>query len=394
MTSTFDLSALRAAATVPVQSMHDYTTIYFLGDHTGLFAGRGAQIVHALPSFAGVVLFSVTPAKQARIAAQLQFDGVIDYITTEELLARGAQALASTLVIDFNETLAGKVVAQRLADAGVVVCDFLYALHELELTHTYATVRAERDYVIAHLDRFERAGARLSDRASREALHARLAALIRLDRTPLIDVSFPLGDFMNNFAPTAGIVVRPDEVFIDAGAAHGDTVSQLCQISRNRYRSIHAFEPDATNFASLDKLASFLPNVHTYFAGLGARSGSRDFYENPNNRFGSTFFASPTGGQVAALQMTMLALDDVVEDATLIKIDVEGFEAAVVTGAARVIASSRPNMTISAYHYPHDIIELLDTVLAIHPYRHVGMRHYGASLFDTQLMFSDSQAFD
>lgn len=393
MTALLDLSQLRAAASAPLDDFAHYEEIYFLGTHTALFKLRGAEVAAGLPRFAGVLAFADTEDKRQRVAHLLPLQRPFGLLTTAALMARGREALARVLVIDFNEDLAGKQVAAGLAAAGAVVRDCLYAMHQLGMAHTYLSVREEREHAVAHLEQLERLAATLGDERSKRTLLARAQALITLDRSALIAVAFPLGDFINTCAPSAGIVVRADETFIDAGAAHGDTVNHFYQASGGHYRAIHAFEPDRSNFAALDALCAFLPSASTYFAGLGERAGSLTFYEDPANRFGSNFVARPASTAATPTQMQIMAIDDITEHASLIKIDVEGFEAAVIRGAARVIAGSAPNMTVSAYHYPHDIAEIVDTVRAIHPYRHVALRHYSASLYDTQLLFSDSQDF-
>lgn len=394
MTCILDFPALRAAAAAPPDDLARYQAVYFLGTHTPIFKLRCAEMAGKLDRFAGALVFEDNADKRQRLGQILQVERPWTVLPIAALLQRPAGALADILVIDFNENLAGKRIASRLREAGVAVVDCLHAMHALGMTHTYLSVREERSHVVDHLDEFEQVAARLTDAMSRRTLLARLTALVTLDRAALIEVSYPLSDFINAFAPGAGIVVRADEVFIDAGAAHGDTVNHFYQSCGGHYRAIHAFEPDASNFAALSMLCSFLPAASAYFAGLGERAGTLDFFEDPANRFGSNFVARPASNDGVATPMRMMAIDDLADTPTLIKIDVEGFEAAVVKGAARAIASGAPNLTISAYHYPHDIAELTATVLAIHPYRYVGLRHYSASLYDTQLMFSDSQSFE
>ncbi|WP_426110109.1 FkbM family methyltransferase [Massilia sp. PWRC2] len=392
MNPLFDFAQLRQAAAVPLDNLASYEAVYFLGNHTQLFRQRCTAVALGLPRFAGVMVFEETEAKRRSVGQMLALERPWRLLTTAALLALSAADKAKLLVIDFNDTLAGKRIASELAAAGVTVRDCLYAMHELGLAHTYVSVCEERTHAIAHLDQYENMAPLFTDDCSRRTLLARLQALITLERSALIEVSFPLCDFINGFAPTAGLVVRADEIFIDAGAAHGDTVSHFYHASRGSFRAMHAFEPDAANFGALSALCAFLPNTSAYFAGLGERAGTQEFFENTANPFGSNFRARPTGSDGTPTQM--MAIDDVVDAATLIKIDVEGYEAAVIKGAARVIAGSRPNMTISAYHYPIDIAQIIEIVQAIHPYRHIALRHYSADLYDTQLIFSDTQCFD
>lgn len=384
-----DFGALYQHADATFDDPASFDEVYFLGDHTETFAWRALPIAQALPNFAGIAVFSVSPEKRTRLAQRLPLRSNWGFVDIPGLIARARAK--RVLVLDFNENLGGKNIAARLAAQGVVVRDCLYAMHGLGLAHTYQTVREERDYVVANLGRFVKLAERFGDDWSRTTLLARLRTMLTLERRPLIEASFPLNVFINNFASQAGLVVGDREVFIDVGAAHGDTVSQFFQISRGQYRAIHAFEPDATNFFSLKMLCEYLPDATPYFAGLGEEAGEIDFYECPENRFGSNF----TGNAHARVKtrMKIMKLDEVVDEATLVKIDVEGWEAKVLLGGAEVIRKSKPSMTISAYHYAHDIPDLLDTVEAIAPYRHVALRHHSPNLFDSQLLFSDRQDF-
>jgi FkbM family methyltransferase len=384
-----DFSSLHSLADARFDAMDSFDEVYFIGDHSGSFALRARAIAHALPNFAGIAVFSVSPEKRTRIAQQLPVRTNWGFIELARLVERAATK--KVLLVDFNDNLTGMNITRELARQGVTVRDYLFAMHQLNQVHTYQAVKEEREYVAANLGRFIALAERFGDECSRRTLHARLQAWLTMERRPLIEVSFPLNLFINDCAAQAGLVVGDDEVFIDAGAAHGDTVSQFFDLTRGRYRAMHAFEPDSANFAALRNLSGYLPNVTPYHAGLGEESTEIPFYESPDNRFGSNF----KGDAAARVKTTMkiMKLDDVVDEASLIKIDVEGWEAQVLKGSARVIAGSKPNMTISAYHYAKDIPDILDTVDAIAPYRNVALRHHSPSLYDSQLVFSDRQAF-
>lgn len=387
--TTIDFSTLGAYTETPLENLADFDEIYFIGDHTGSFSMRANAIARALPNFAGIVVFSVSPDKRIRLAQQLPVRSNWGFVDIAGLLARAAAK--RVLLIDFNDTLAGKNISARLAGQGVVVRDYLFAMHQLGQVHTYQSVKEEREHVIANLQQFIGLAGRFNDDCSRRTLFARLHTWLTLDRRALIDVSFPASVFINNFSSQSGLVVGDQDIFIDAGAAHGDTVSQFFDITRGRYRAMHAFEPDSKNFASLQMLCTYLPNVTPYFAGLGEEAAEIPFYESPDNRFGSNF----KGDAAARVKTTMqiMKLDEVVDEATLIKIDVEGWEAQVLKGSANVIRKCKPDMTISSYHYAKDIPEIMATVDEMARYENVALRHYSPMLYDSQLVFSDRQNF-
>jgi FkbM family methyltransferase len=387
--TAIDFSVLHRLAEKQLDDLSSFDEIYFIGDHTGSFSMRACAIARALPNFAGIVVFSVSPDKRIRLAQQLPVRSNWGFADIGELLARAAAK--RVLLIDFNDTLAGKNISAKLAEQGVTVRDYLFAMHQLGQVHTYQSVKDERDHVIANLGQFIALAQRFNDDCSRRTLFARLRTWLTLDRRPLIEVSFPASVFINNFSSQSGLVAGDQDIFIDAGAAHGDTVSQFFDITGGRYRAMHAFEPDSKNFASLQMLCSYLPNVTPYFAGLGEEAAEIPFYESPDNRFGSNF----KGDAAARVKTTMqiMKLDDIVDEATLIKVDVEGWEAQVLKGGANVIRKCKPDMTISAYHYAKDIPEILATVDDMARYENVALRHYSPMLYDSQLVFSDRQNF-
>ena len=381
-----DFAALYQHADAVFDDPRDADGVYFLGAYPGTFGLRANATARALPNLGGVAVFSVSADKRIRIAHQLPVHTNWRFIDVAELVARAGTK--RVLLIDFNDNLAGKQVAASLARQGVQVRDCLFAMHQLGLTHTYQTVREEREHMVANLGAFIALATHFDDEWSRTTLLARLRAMLTLDRLPLIEASFPQVDFINNFSSQAGLVVGTDDVFVDAGAAHGDTVSHFYQLTRGSYRAMHAFEPDSKNYFALSMLSRALPNVHAYHAGLGEQETEVDFFESPENRFGSNFTA---GSEKTRMKIT--SIDAAAGEATLIKVDVEGWEAKVLQGGARTIARCKPDMTISAYHYAKDIPELLATVDEVAHYRNVALRHYSSTLYDTQLVFSDRQDF-
>lgn len=387
--SPLDFDALYRHIDTAFEALEDFDEIYFIGDHTGSFAIRAASIAERLPNFAGVAVFSVTAAKRTRMAQQLPVRANWGFIEVAALPERARAK--KVLLVDFNDTLAGMQIGRELARQGLMVRDFIFALHQLGIGHTYRTVQQERDYLADNLASFIALADRFDDTLSRQTLYARLETYLTLTRRPLIEVSFTLPLFINNGVPQAGLVVGNDDVFIDAGAAHGDTVAQFYDLTGGHYRHMHAFEPDSVNFHGLQRLAGYLPNVTPYFAGLGDAAGEVPFFESPDNRYGSNFNGDP-GARVKTV-MQIMKLDDVVDEATILKIDVEGFEAKVLKGSANLIRKCKPNLTISAYHYPQDIPELVATLDDIAPYKHMALRHYAPNLWDTQLVLSDRQSF-
>ena len=86
-------------------------------------------------------------------------------------------------------------------------------------------------------------------------------------------------------------------------------------------------------------------------------------------------------------------MDDVVKHATIVKIDVEGHELRVIEGAVSIIQNQKPAINVAGYHFPKDLCEIINLVKQIYPYKNIAVRHYGPMIYDTNILFSDSQLF-
>jgi hypothetical protein len=127
-------------------------------------------------------------------------------------------------------------------------------------------------------------------------------------------------------------------------------------------------------------------------AAVGDVAGPIRFFDNPHNPFGGNALAVDDGAPT--IEVPCVRLDDVIDRCTLLKMDVEGFECNVLRGARRLVATCRPDMAITCYHYPQDLFNILELVQEIHRYKHVALRHFGPSLYDSILLFSDRQSFN
>ena len=181
-----------------------------------------------------------------------------------------------------------------------------------------------------------------------------------------------------------GIVrIGPHEVFVDCGAFTGDT---LMEVHRRvgSWRAYHAFEPDPASFDVLARVtASLAPaladHVHLPQAATSDRSGKARF--NASGLAGASLSAG--GG----LEVDCVTIDDAVTDAppTFIKMDIEGAEAAALSGARRAILDGRPLLALAAYHRQADLWELPLMVHGMAPADRMFLRPHAGEGFDTVL---------
>jgi FkbM family methyltransferase len=275
----------------------------------------------------------------------------------------------------------------------VKVTDFLAKLDELGLPHTYMAVKDEREWWTSQSPSLiQNMMTLFADQRSKRTLEARIAAIREGKRHHLMEVSFG-GDYeyFNRSTPQASLIPSADEIYVDVGAAHGDTVDRFVNLVGGRFKAIHAFEPTPGQYAQLETRSKADPRISTYRTALGEAAGKITFFDNAANPFGGNALAGEGSG--TPIEVDCARLDDMVDECTLLKMDVEGYECRVLRGARDVIAHNRPNMAITCYHYPQDMFEIIETVRGIHEYKNIALRHYGPSLYDSILLFSDRQSF-
>jgi FkbM family methyltransferase len=367
--------------------LKNYQEIWFIGDISSSFALRAYVLAKSLDNFKGIIVASISKEKRIRISTIIGGDGYWEFLNYEEVIERANKK--KLLVVDFNDTKSGRMFPQYLANHGVEICDYIKLMNDLEISHTYMAVNKEREYYLDNLDNFIILINKISDELSKNTVIARLKAFISLNRMWLLDVAQGYQRFNITGNSFNALNISEDEVYVDIGAAHGDTVAEFFNVSLGRYSEIHAFEPDSVNFNSLKKICAVLPNANCYNLGLSDEAGALTFLENVNNRFGSRFELLNTNEN----NVNVVRLDDAVPYATLIKIDVEGFESRVLKGAARIIKEYGPSMHVAGYHYPQDLISIIEVVEDIRHYKNIAIRHCDGSLYDTNILFSNRQKF-
>ncbi len=181
-----------------------------------------------------------------------------------------------------------------------------------------------------------------------------------------------------------GVVrVGQDEVFVDCGAFTGDT---LLEVARRfgSWRAYHAFEPDPESFLALEAAVSSLPatladTVRLHQAATADRRSTA--------LFTATGLGSASLSADGTYQVDCVTIDETITGMppTFIKMDIEGAEAATLTGSRKVIGAGRPLLAVAAYHKQADLWELPQLVHDMMPDYHMFLRPHVAEGFDTVL---------
>jgi FkbM family methyltransferase len=212
----------------------------------------------------------------------------------------------------------------------------------------------------------------LSDEASRQSYLAQLQLRLR-------------ADFDSIGAPVAGEQYFPclfslsaNECFVDCGSYTGDTMQTFVAKTDNSFRKLIAFEGDPSVMAKLQ----------TFVAGIGSRALLHNAVVGARN--GTVRFAGDGigGGCITAasgIEVACVRLDDALarEEASFIKMDIEGAELQALEGAQHVIWRDRPVLAVCAYHKPDHLWRVLTSLKTLAPDSALFLRSHCSDGLDT-----------
>ena len=138
---------------------------------------------------------------------------------------------------------------------------------------------------------------------------------------------------------------------VDCGAFNGCTINKI-KSSYDDIQSILAFEPDIDNYKKLIKVK--LNKTKLTFLPLGLWSEPTTLNFENNSDMSSKI--SINGKNIISL----IKYDDAFSSyiPNLIKMDIEGAEYNALLGMKKTIFKHKPNLCISVYHKPDDIIKI------------------------------------
>ncbi|MCI6561481.1 MAG: FkbM family methyltransferase [Ruminococcus sp.] len=166
-------------------------------------------------------------------------------------------------------------------------------------------------------------------------------------------------------------IIKPglNEVYVDLGAYNGDTIRELMEFTYGKYSAIYALEPDKKNFKKLAKFVDGMKHVFAYNAAAWCLDTELPFAAKAG-RQSAISAAAPT-------TIPCRSVDSILDHrpATLIKMDVEGFEREAIWGAASTISHYTPKLMVSLYHRNEDIFELPLLIKKLNPDYRLFIRH-------------------
>jgi FkbM family methyltransferase len=166
------------------------------------------------------------------------------------------------------------------------------------------------------------------------------------------------------------VCVQKGDIVLDCGACVGDAAIWALSYGAS---SIHCFEPDAINLASLRN------NVDQYGGckitivpcAVGKETGEAQFTHDHDSFVASKIAQTTETADSDTLTVPVIRIDDYVEEhrvaPTFIKMDVEGGEMDALAGARETLAKHKPQLAVCLYHKPSDMWTIPELIREIVP---------------------------
>jgi len=141
------------------------------------------------------------------------------------------------------------------------------------------------------------------------------------------------------FIPEVISSFSDDDIYVDCGPYTGYEIDKFIEFCPN-FKEIHAFEPDITRYNYLKNKfeGKNNPKIRVYPYAC--------YNQNIEIEFAYNEFA------------TAKRIDDIINEMSFIKMDIEGAELEALEGSKELIKKYKPTLAISVYHKPNDIIDI------------------------------------
>ena len=171
-----------------------------------------------------------------------------------------------------------------------------------------------------------------------------------------------------------------DEVFVDLGAYIGDTaLSFINNYGEDSYKKIYCYEINKENFGYLE--ANMKPYEDIYLRLKGVYDENKEMFLKENGELSSSQVSDD-----GDILVNMVCLDDdIKEEITIIKSDIEGSEVKALIGAKGHIINEHPKLLISIYHSNNDVWQIPKMIKEMDESYRFYLRYHGGSIYPTEI---------
>lgn len=173
-----------------------------------------------------------------------------------------------------------------------------------------------------------------------------------------------------------------NEVIVDLGAYTGDTILDYFNCyGVNCYKKIYCYEITENSFNSLKNNLSYYKNIE--FINKAASNERGKIYIQESLVDGSANTTSDNG----TTEIEADTIDnDIKENISLIKMDIEGDEQKAILGCSNHIKNSHPKLLISVYHNHEDLWKIPKMISEMDSNYKFYLRYYGNNIFPTEIV--------
>lgn len=220
--------------------------------------------------------------------------------------------------------------------------------------YTYENIKEQIEDILLNVDKYREIFDNLSDEKSKEIFIKIL--LFRLT----YDYRLHMNNANNypHYFEQDLFQLSDEEVFIDGGGYIGDTLEQFRKLTSGKFKEYHLFEPDEKLIEKID--CGDDKRIFLHNAGLWKQTTELQFKTQTGLGNGTIIESADDSQNLIKLQV--VSLDEIIDLATFIKLDVEGSELAALQGAKKIIKRCTPKLAVCTYHKQQDLRELYDEI--------------------------------
>ena len=171
-----------------------------------------------------------------------------------------------------------------------------------------------------------------------------------------------------------------DEVFVDLGAYTGDTtLSFINNYGIDSYKKIYCYEINKENFSYLETNLKSYEDIQLRLKG--AYDENKEMFLKENGELSACLVTD-----FGDIPTQLVSLDnDIKEEITIIKSDIEGSEMKALIGARGHIINEHPKLLISIYHSNDDVWQIPKMIKEMDNNYRFYLRYHGGPIYPTEI---------
>lgn len=171
-----------------------------------------------------------------------------------------------------------------------------------------------------------------------------------------------------------------NEVFVDLGAYIGDTtLSFIKNYGTDSYQKIYCYDINKENFEYLKTNTKNYEDIDLRLKGVSSNNGT--MYLKENGELSSCQVSDEGNVPVDVVKLD----DDIKEEITIIKSDIEGSEQKALLGAKGHIMNEHPKLLISIYHSNDDVWKIPKMIKEMDNSYRLYLRYHGGPIYPTEI---------